>query len=258
MSRPSTESTLFLRTGDGVRISARYLPKDSDTAFVVGHGFSGSWRNPRARAIAGILHGRAALLAIDFRGHGGSTGVSTVGDLEVHDVQAAVEFLRERGHRRIAVVGFSMGAAVAVRHAGLFGGVAAVAAVSGPAHWYYRGTPRMRLLHLAVERRLGRAVSRLALRTRISAAGWRTVPAPPWELAGKISPAPLLVVHGTEDRFFPLRHAHALYAAAAEPKELWIEPGMGHAESAMTPALVGRLGDWLTDAVSNGAVPPGS
>jgi hypothetical protein len=32
---------------------------------------------------------------------------------------------------------------------------------------------------------------------------------------------------------------------AGQPKELWIEPGFGHAESAATPALLGRIGDWL-------------
>jgi hypothetical protein len=35
-----------------------------------------------------------------------------------------------------------------------------------------------------------------------------------------------------------------LYDAAGEPRELWVEPGFGHAEGAMTPALMGRIGDW--------------
>jgi hypothetical protein len=35
-----------------------------------------------------------------------------------------------------------------------------------------------------------------------------------------------------------------LYDAAGEPRELWIEPGLGHAEGAMTPELVARIGDW--------------
>jgi len=42
-----------------------------------------------------------------------------------------------------------------------------------------------------------------------------------------------------------VEHGEALYAAAAEPKELWIEPGFGHAENAATPELLARIADWL-------------
>ncbi|MFD0558816.1 serine aminopeptidase S33 family [Stackebrandtia endophytica] len=247
-----SEVPLTLTTGDGVRLRGRHLPAESDLAIVIAHGFSGSCNSPRARHIAATLHRFGAVVAFDFRGHGNSEGVSTVGDLEVHDIEAAVAFARSRGHSTVAVAGFSMGAAVAVRHAALFGGLTAVAAVSGPAHWYYRGTPSMRLVHRAIEGRWGRAVARWTRRTRISAVGWDPPPSPPWELVHKIAPTPLLIVHGTADRYFPLRHAHALYESAADPRALWIEPGMGHAESSMTPALVRRLGAWLREP----SVPP--
>jgi hypothetical protein len=32
--------------------------------------------------------------------------------------------------------------------------------------------------------------------------------------------------------------------AASEPKELWLQPGMGHAESACSQDLVDRIGRW--------------
>lgn len=258
MPASTDETVLSLLTSDGVRLSACYLPAEGDTdlAIVMAHGFSGTWSNPRSLNIATVLRGYGAVILLDFRGHGRSEGLSTVGDQEVLDIEAAVELARRRGHRRIAVVGFSMGAAVAVRHAALFDGVVAVAEVSGPAHWYYRGTPSMRWLHHAVEHRIGRFASRWALHTRISPLGWNPIPLAPYELAHKIAPTPLLIVHGTNDRFFPLRHAYALFDAAAEPRELWIEPGMGHAESAMTPILVNRLGRWLVEAATDGSVLP--
>ena len=56
---------------------------------------------------------------------------------------------------------------------------------------------------------------------------------------------PLLVVHGDADHYFPVEHAEQLFAAANEPKELWIEPGFGHAEAAVTPDLLDRIGRWL-------------
>lgn len=256
MAAPIAVESLRLTTDDGVSICARHLPGDGDLAIVVAHGFSGDCHSRRAGDIAAMLHTSGGVVAIDFRGHGHSGGASTVGDLEVYDVEAAVAFCRSRGYARIAVVGFSMGAAVAVRHAGLIGGVSAVAAISGPAHWYYRGTMPMRMLHHAVERRMGRVVSRWGLRTRISGVGWDRPPAQPWQVAGKIAPTPLLVVHGTADRFFPLRHAHALFDAAEEPRALWVEPSMGHAESAMTPLLTTRVGRWLNKP-ETASVPPG-
>jgi fermentation-respiration switch protein FrsA (DUF1100 family) len=130
----------------------------------------------------------------------------------------------------------------------LHGDVAAVAAVSGPSRWYYRGTVPMRRVHWVVERPLGRLVSRLALRTRISPAGWDPVPEPPHAVAGRIAPVPLLVLHGDADHYIPVEHAEKLYAAAAEPKELWIEPGFGHAENAMSDPLLDRLAAWLAEA----------
>ncbi|GAA3107858.1 hypothetical protein GCM10020001_027330 [Nonomuraea salmonea] len=161
-------------------------------------------------------------------------------------MEAAVRHARVIGYRRVAVVGFSMGAAVAVRHAGLRGGVDAVVAVSGPARWYYRGTRPMRQVHWAIEQPVGRWAARVAKRTRIARGQWDPIPMPPHEAAGLISPVPLLIVHGDADHFFPLDHAQQLYAGAKEPKELWVEPGFGHAESAATPDLIRRIGKWLT------------
>ena len=248
--------TSTLRTEDGVAIDACHDPAASgarDLAVVVAHGFTGSWRRPAVRRVAALLSGEVGgVVSFDFRGHGRSGGVSTVGDLEVFDLQAMVAWARELGYARVATLGFSMGASVVVRHAGLYGrldgGIAAVVAVSGPARWYYRGTPAMRRTHWVIERPVGRLVSRVALRTRISPAGWDPVPAPPHELAARIAPAPLLVVHGDADHYFPVEHGEQLFAAAREPKELWIEAGFGHAENAAPDELLRRIGGWLASA----------
>jgi pimeloyl-ACP methyl ester carboxylesterase len=242
---------VMLRTEDGVRIDAAHTPSAvEDIGIVMAHGFTGSCRERRARRIAHVLSEYGGVVAFDFRGHGRSTGETTVGDLEILDVQAAVRHARVIGYSRVAVVGFSMGAAVAVRHAGLRGGVDAVAAVSAPARWYYRGTKPMRQVHWAIERPVGRLAARVAKRTRISRYEWDPVPMPPHEAAGLISPVPLLIVHGDADGFFPLEHAHQLYAGAREPRELWVEPGDGHAESAATPELIRRIGKWITTNLS--------
>lgn len=248
-----------LTTDDGVTLAAHHDPgPDSGDrpgpdalGIVLAHGFTGSWRRPAVRRVASVLGEFGGVVSFDFRGHGRSGGHSTVGHQEVRDVTAAVGWARELGYARVVTVGFSMGAAVVVRHAGLTKSVAAVAAVSGPSRWYYRGTVAMRRVHWVLERPVGRLVGRVALRTRISPQTWpEPAPEPPYVLAARIAPVPLLVVHGDADDYFPVEHAETLFAAAREPKQLWIEPGLGHAENAVTPELVRRIGAWLAAASS--------
>jgi fermentation-respiration switch protein FrsA (DUF1100 family) len=113
--------------------------------------------------------------------------------------------------------------------------------------WFERGTRPMRLVHWMFERRTGRLVTRVVRRTRISGAGWVIPPEAPAEVAGGIAPRPFLIVHGTADHYFPLRHAETL-AAAAPDAELWVEAGMGHAETATDLRLVDRIAQWVLAA----------
>ncbi len=223
------------------------LPGDSDLAIVLAHGFTLSWQRPAVWQVATRLNRVGGVVTFDFRGHGRSGGLSTMGDRETRDLEVAVAYARELGYRRVATVGFSMGASIVVRHAALVGGVDAVVSVSGPGRWYFRGTKSMRRVHWAVERRLGRVVTRTLLNTRVSPVRWDPVPLPPAEAAARIAPIPLLVVHGDQDLYFPTDHAQQLYAAAGDPKELWIVPGFGHAQSGADAALVDRIGEWVRE-----------
>jgi dipeptidyl aminopeptidase/acylaminoacyl peptidase len=64
---------------------------------------------------------------------------------------------------------------------------------------------------------------------------------PDWLVPGVPSPVnlmpnihvPVLLIHGTEDILTRVDHAHRLFEAANEPKELWINDS-GHAWSAWT------------------------
>src|SRR5580658_2356439 len=239
-------------TQDGVPIDAAHLPGDSDLGIVLAHGFTLNWQRPAVWGVATRLNKFGGVVTFDFRGHGRSGGVSTVGDKEIKDVDVAVGYARELGYRRIATVGFSMGGSVVLRHAGLLGGVDAVVSISSPGKWYFRGTRPMRLVHLAIENRAGRLITRKMLNTRISGGKWDPVPLAPDESAALISPVPLLVVHGDRDGYFPVDHAQRIFDAAEEPKELWIVPGFGHAESGAGPQLIERVGTWIRQVLDLG------
>jgi pimeloyl-ACP methyl ester carboxylesterase len=249
MTKPVVKATTLV-TEDGVPIDAIHLPGTGDLAIVVAHGFTLSWQRPQVWRVANWFNRSAGVVTFDFRGHGRSGGLSTLGDLEIKDLDVAVAYARQLGYARVAAVGFSMGASIVLRHAGLIGGVDAVVSVSGPGRWYYRGTKRMRQVHLLVEHRLGRSITRQLLKTRISPEGWKLVPVPPAEAAAQISPVPLLIVHGDQDSYFPPEHARQLYMAARQPKELWLLPGVGHAESACSEDLADRIARWIGQATS--------
>jgi pimeloyl-ACP methyl ester carboxylesterase len=256
MTRPIPKA-VTLATDDGVAIDAVHLVGGDDVAIVLAHGFTLCWQHGAVWNAARRLNRSCGVITFDFRGHGRSGGLSTLGDREIKDVDVVLRYARELGYQRVATVGFSMGASIVLRHAGLIGGADAVVSVSGPGRWYYRGTRPMRKVHWAVEHRLGRLVTRTLLNTRITNGRWDPVPVPPADAAAKIAPTPLLIVHGDQDGYFPVDHAQQLYEAAHDPKELWIVPGFGHAESGAeaTPALLDRIGGWVREAMPVAASP---
>jgi pimeloyl-ACP methyl ester carboxylesterase len=248
-------TTATLVTQDGVPIDSVHLPGPRELAIVIAHGFTQSWTTPMVWQITQRFNLAAGVVTFDFRGHGRSGGLSTLGDKEIHDLDVAVNYAREFGYEKVATVGFSMGGSVVLRHAALIGGADAVVSVSGPGRWYYRGTVPMRKVHFIVEKRIGRLVARHFLQTRIAAGRWDVDPMPPAEAAARISPVPVLIVHGDKDLYFPAEHGEQLYAGAREPKELWLIPGFGHAERATDDTLVDRIAAWVSGAVPADAVP---
>lgn len=243
------------RAADGTALWGVLLrppPDDRQPAFVVGHGVTNHVRKPQVARVLQRLSRFGPVIALDFRGHGRSGGRSTVGCREVLDIDAAVSLARDRGHRRVVTIGFSMGASVVVRHAALRGGVDAVAAISGPARWWVRDTRPMRRVHWLLEDPVGRAVAPV-VGVRLGRPWGDRPPASPIEVVDRIAPTPLLIVHGAADHYFPAEDAVALHraAGAGAGAELWLEAGMRHAESGMTPALTDRLGRWLTRAAGS-------
>lgn len=239
-----------LTSEDGTRLSAELCTgPDHDLGFVLGHGFTNHVRKPAVRRVARRLATHATTLAVDFRGHGRSGGRSTVGVTETQDLAAAVGYLRELGCRGIVTIGFSLGAAVAIRHAALAAPEQrpeAVIAVSSPVRWWTRDSPAMRRVHWLLEQPPGRWSAR-ALGVRL-APPWTDIPLSPVEAAGFLPPTPLLVVHGAEDHYFAAAEAHVL--AEAGQGQLWLEPEMRHAEGATTPELVDRIARWAADRVT--------
>lgn len=66
------------------------------------------------------------------------------------------------------------------------------------------------------------------------------------DLAPQVSPRPLLLLHGLADEILPSACSELVYAAAREPKELKLLPGVRHGLDESRDEILALLVDWLT------------
>jgi pimeloyl-ACP methyl ester carboxylesterase len=239
-----------LVAADGTPLAGTHLagPADAPGAVLLLHGFAANRRKPAYARLADDLSQVCGVLALDLRGHGGSGGKCTWGDLEVEDVRAGLRWLRAYGYRRVALLGLSMGGTAAI-HATTVpdAGIDVLATISAPA-WFHRPPPTQPLqrLHAVWHSPLRRAALRAGLGVTLASPHlWRDPPHPA-DMARKVT-VPWLVVHGEDDAYFPIVEAEALAAAAAGPVTVWREPiGFGHAEDGLAPPFVAALSAALT------------
>lgn len=246
-----------LITEDGVRLAASFLPgpRSDAPAVLLAHGFAAHRRKPAYALLADLLAGSCHVLTFDHRGHGGSTGRCTLGDLERLDVAAGVRSLRRHGHRSVVPIGFSMGA-TSVVHA-LGDGLEADGAivVSAPARVHAIDTDAMAGLDDMWRTWWKRLPFQAVAGIRMVGPDGFGPMDHPRDLVAR-SRVPLLVVHGEDDHFFGIDHAEELASSSAGPAELWREPaGFGHAEDGITPDLAIRLASAVRAVLRDGRFP---
>lgn len=227
-------------TRDGVELRGVHLNDDHPTLVIYCHGFLSGKNYLHIQRWAELLADDMDVMTFDFRGHGESGGATTMGEKELFDLDAVVQYARRFGYQRIVVMGSSMGGAVAIRYATDAAGVDGVITMGAFAHgsfgiWALSG---LRLLQLP----LSRAVMRHAYATRIERA---QPPYAPRDFVAQISPRPLLLLHGEYDSLIPLAHARELYANARDPKELYVIPRGTHDLENLNAATKKLIVQWL-------------
>jgi alpha-beta hydrolase superfamily lysophospholipase len=109
---PAAERVTF-ETSDGATIAGSLWAAETPSIVVFAH-MRGSNRSAWNPAVERVLDAGFAALAFDFRGHGESAGGDTdLGKIDL-DLEAAVEYARQRGYARVFVVGASMGGTAAL------------------------------------------------------------------------------------------------------------------------------------------------
>ncbi len=218
---------------------------------VLVHGFSASADDPDLESVADVMHSRGFdVVSYDSRGHGASEGESTLGDLEQHDVAAAVEIARCRTEQ-VVLVGASMGAIAALRYAAGDDALHGVVSVSCPARWKLPLNPMGLLMAGMTRTGVGRALLGRLLQVRV-AQEW-TDPEPPADLVERIA-VPVAFVHGTADRFISALDAAELYAGKSEPRRLDLVRDMGHAYDPSGVVTIAEAVEWtLSSEVTQSA-----
>lgn len=240
---------------EGIKITGQlYLPgevgQSSYSTVCVCHGIPARLPDPGDRGYPllaeKICREGFAVMIFNFRGTGTSGG-----NLDIlgwtRDLKAVLDYLwalPEVDRSRLALIGFSGGAAVSVYVASRDSRISYLVACACPARFTFPEEPQSLIEHF---RNLG------AIRDEnfpTSAQQWLDgfQAVSPVRYIASISPRPLLLVHGSQDDVVPVTQAREVYDGAGEPKQLIIIDGAGHRlrqdERAMAAAI-----DWLKSRV---------
>lgn len=189
---------------DGVKLHGWWVAAATpEIATLFLHGNAGNVTH-RMMALRAIREAGSSVLMLDYRGYGKSEGSPSEKGL-YRDAQAAYEWLLQKGYaaQRIVLHGESLGSAVAVDLAARRPSMGVVleapfSSASAVAGTILPGVGRMLMWGFDSKSKISRVH------------------------------APVMIIHGSEDEVIPLRLGQELFAAANEPKTLWVVESAHH------------------------------
>jgi dipeptidyl aminopeptidase/acylaminoacyl peptidase len=213
-------------TTDGLSLRGWFVPADRPEAPAIIYAPATRHDQRSGLSLVPAFHQAGYhVLLFSYRGHALSDGRRlqfTYGDAESRDVDAAIRFVQDTlGARQVGVIGHSVGAASAILSAArnpVVGAVVAVAPFNCVAEIWQTSSPSW-VPDLVLNWTLW-----VAEKTR----GFQREEVCPLHVVDQIAPRPLLLIHGTADQRITEEQVRRLYAAAAEPKSLWLVQGATH------------------------------
>ena len=216
-------------TSDGLKLVGWFMPSPGQPAIIVQHGYKDS--RARMLGVAAMLRRNGyAVLVQTVRGHDASGGETVgLGSREMDDLAAWWRWLVARADvdpERVGIFGVSMGGSLVLQYAAENPQLKAVVADCAfssitdtveTSVRFFTGLPPFPFAPLIlfwVERELGVDAS------SIDAKQW----------IGRISPRPVFLLQGGADVVVSPESGARLFEAAKEPKELWVDPELGHAQ----------------------------
>jgi fermentation-respiration switch protein FrsA (DUF1100 family) len=196
---------LVLDTADGERVIVWHVPpRGNKPVALYFHGNGGSLRN-RVDRFRALTEDGSGLVALSYRGYGGSTGTPSEAGL-IADALAAYAFTSARyGSERIVLWGESLGS-----------GVAVALAAQMPVGYLILQSPFTSAADVAAQKYWFVPV-RLMMKDQFRS-----------DLRiGKVA-APVLILHGDRDDIVPIALAERLYGLINAPKRFVRMAGVGH------------------------------
>lgn len=209
------------RTADGLRLSGWYVPSQDRAAIVLTHGTNSDRSSMLAetRILAGAGFG---VLAFDWPGSGASEGKIQWNHTERQALTSSIDWLVRRADvdpHKVGGLGFSMGGYV----------LAGVAARDARLHAVVlQATPTDYLQLTLWQNKKWGPLSELPATLALRNSGMPVNELRPIDVVRDIAPRPIFVIQGDLDGTVPVSMARELFAAAGEPKSLWIVAGAHH------------------------------
>jgi dipeptidyl aminopeptidase/acylaminoacyl peptidase len=220
---------VWVTSEDDTDLVGWFVPPQNGAVIMAQHGYKGNRTEMLEEAAMLHKHGYGVLFTT-VRAHDLSGGeLITFGYYEMRDLEAWFQYLLSQPEvdpEKVGILGNSMGGSMAIQYAAQNEQIKAVVAHSAFSSLddtvstsveAFTGLPSFPFGPLIVfwaELELGEDSS------VIDATQW----------IGQLSPRPVLLLHGGKDAAIDKDSAERLFQAAGEPKELWYEPGLGHAE----------------------------
>ncbi|MFT3712151.1 MAG: alpha/beta fold hydrolase [Archangium sp.] len=235
-------------TTDGVALFGwRFAPKDTPRAVVVFvHGKDINRQHFVSAAERFVAEGYA-VVAYDQRAHGESKGeFVTYGAKEAGDLSLVIDTALARFGRElpVAVVGESLGAAVVLQAAAQDPRIKLVVA----------GAPFADLQTVVRDKApffLDAKAQARAVEVAEREAHFNVADVSPVKSAAKIT-VPVLLLHGSEDAYLPMKHSLRIYEALAGPRRFVRLEGVGHQDILLRDAAWDEVDSFLNGRLATG------
>lgn len=228
----SDNEVVEITSHDGVSLVGHWIPQAHPRRVIIAmHGWRSSWGQDFGLIRDFWERSGCSVLYADQRGQGQSGGdYIGFGPIERYDCLDWVNWVTGRCGSELPIYlwGASMGSSTVLMASDLplpenVHGIVGDCGFTSPHDiWKHVATNN---LHMSFRLRSPLAKTMYRRRTQLDAASFSTAD------ALSRTRVPVLLIHGTDDRFVPVEMTFENYKACASPKKLLIVPGAGHCQS---------------------------
>jgi dipeptidyl aminopeptidase/acylaminoacyl peptidase len=215
-------------TIDGFTLRGWYFPSEIPNAPAILYAPATAKDQRSGLSLVMPLHKAGfSVLLFSYRGHGRSDGNPigfSYGAHESLDVDAAANYLHDvKGASAVGAIGHSAGAVAIILSAARNPRIDVVVAASP-----FTSVEEIWNTNKPVI--MPTPIYDLMMRTSEVRKDFERSQVRPLDVISRISPRPILILHGTKDQRITEEQVRQLFDQAAEPKQLWLLDGLSHAQ----------------------------